>query len=63
MRYRVNSFVPPSITGLERIYFIERKALFGWREVVGVRGKTPEEALRELARTLRTEETFEFEVP
>jgi hypothetical protein len=59
-RYRVNSFVPPVSTGLDRIYFVERKTLLGWREVEEVRGTTPEAAMASLRRQTAEFEPIEF---
>lgn len=61
-RYRVNSFIPPQITGLDRIYFVEEQNILGlWKTVHGVRGKTRDEAMEALRRHIRTEEPMEFE--
>ena len=60
--YRVNSFVPPEVVGLKRIYFIEKRGLFGWREVPDVRGKSAQEAMDNLRLSLTVEEPIEFAV-
>lgn len=59
--YRVNSFVPPAFVGLKRIYFIEKRGMFGWREMIpNVRGKTAQEAMDNLRSAVTVEEPIEF---
>lgn len=60
MKYRVNSFVPPEFVGLDRIYYVERKGIFGWRTVEDIRGKTADEAMNALNRSLAKVKSVEF---
>lgn len=60
--YRVKSFVPSTATVQGRIYYVEEKTLFGWRDVPNARGMSAEAAMESLKR-LREEppEAVEFQ--
>jgi hypothetical protein len=60
--YRVKSFVPSTATIQGRIFYVEEKTPFGWRDVPNARGMSAEAAMESLKR-LREEppETVEFQ--